>query len=63
MVSEVSYLGDEGGIVCHMVAPDGGKAAIVSLTHLRVSPSMPLGADVLRYQKHRVKKLRKQGKT
>ena len=63
MVSEVSYLGDEGGIVCHMVAPDGGKAAIVSLTHVRVSPSMPLGADVLRYQKHRVKKLRKQGKT
>ena len=63
MVSEVSYLGDEGGIVCHMVAPDGGKAAIVSLTHVRVAPSMPLGADVLRYQKHRVKKLRKQGKT
>ncbi len=34
-VSEVSYLGDEGGIVCHMVPPDGGKAAIVSLTHVR----------------------------
>jgi hypothetical protein len=61
-VSEVSYLGDEGGIVCHIVPPDGGKAAIVSLTHVRVSPSMPLAAEVLRYQKHRVKKLRKQGK-
>ena len=62
MVSEVSYLGDEGGIVCHMVPPDGGKAAIVSLTHVRMLPSMPLTADVLRYQKHRIKKLRKQGK-
>ena len=61
-VSEVSYLGDEGGIVCHMVPPDGGKAAVVSLTHVRVPPSMPLAAEVLRYQKHRVKKLRKQGK-
>jgi len=61
-VSAVSYLGDEGGIVCHIVPPDGGKAAIVSLTHVRVPPSMPLAAEVLRYQKHRVKKLRKQGK-
>jgi hypothetical protein len=61
-VSEVSYLGDEGGIACHMVPPDGAKAAIVSLTHVRIPPSMPLAAEVLRYQKHRVKKLRKQGK-
>src|SRR3954467_4634408 len=61
-VSDVSYLGDEGGIVCHVVPPDGGKAAIVSLTHVRVPPSMPLAAEVLRYQKHRVERLRKQGK-
>jgi len=54
--------GDEGGIVCHIVPPDGGKAAVVSLTHVRVPPSMPHAAEVLRYQKHRVKKLRKQGK-
>jgi len=45
-VSEVSYLGDEGGIVCHIVPPDGGKAAIVSLTHVRVPPSMPAAAPV-----------------
>src|SRR4051812_12488021 len=43
-VSEVSYLGDAGGIVCHIVPPDGGKAAIVSLTHVRVPPSMPAAA-------------------
>ena len=61
-VSEVSYLGDEGGIVCHLAPPDGGKMAIVSLTHVGVPPSMPLAAEVLRYQKHRVKKLRKLSK-
>jgi hypothetical protein len=60
-VSEVSYLGDEGSIVCHLAPPDGGKVAIVSLTRVRVPPSMPLAAEVLPYQKHRVKKLRKQG--
>ena len=58
----MSCLGDEGGIVCHMVPPDGGKAAVVSPTHVRVPPSMPLAAEVLRYQKHRVKRLGKQGK-
>src|SRR5690242_10826441 len=61
-VSAVSYLGDAGGIVCHIVPPDGGDVAFVSLTHVRVPPSMPLAAEVLRYQKHRVKKLRRQGK-
>ena len=60
-VSEVSYLGDEGGIVCHLALPDGGKAAVVSLTHVRVPPSLPLATEVLRYQKHRVKRLKKQG--
>jgi hypothetical protein len=60
-VSAVSYLGDAGGIVCHIVPPDGGDVAFVSLTHVRVPPSMPLAAEVLRYQKHRVKKLRQRG--
>ena len=61
-VSGVSYLGDEGGIVCHIVPPDGGEAVIVSLTYVRAPPSMPLAAEVFRYRKHRVKKLRQQGK-
>src|SRR4051794_16619916 len=60
-VSAVSYLGDAGGIVCHLVPPDGGDVAFVFLTHVRVPPPMPLAAEVLRYQKHRVKKLRQRG--
>jgi hypothetical protein len=59
-VSDVSYAGDEGGIVCHIVPPDRREALVVSLTHLRVSRTMPLASAVVNYQKHRVKKLKKQ---
>ena len=59
-VSDVSYAGDEGGIVCHIVPPDRREALVVSLTHLRVSRTMPLASAVVDYQKHRVKKLKKQ---
>jgi hypothetical protein len=60
-VSDVSYAGDEGGIVCHIVPPDGREALIVSLTHLRVPRSMPLATAIAAYQKHRIKKLKRQG--
>jgi len=59
-VSDLSYLGDEGGIMCHIVPPGDEAAIIISLTHVRLSRSMPLAASVLNYQKHRVKKLKKQ---
>jgi hypothetical protein len=61
VVSQISYAGDEGGIVCHLRSEEGGNAVIVSLTHLRLHHSLPFAADVLDYQKHRVKKLKKQG--
>jgi hypothetical protein len=59
-VSDLSYLGDEGGIMCHIVPPGDEAAIIISLTHVRVSRSIPLAASILNYQKHRVKKLKKQ---
>jgi hypothetical protein len=62
-VSNLSYAGDEGGIVCHMVHLEGREALVVSLTQVRVPRSMPLAAEVAAYQKHRVKKLKKQGGT
>jgi hypothetical protein len=56
------YAGDEGGIICHLArSEETGRALVVSLTHVRVPRSMPLAAAVLDYQKHRVKKLKKQG--
>jgi hypothetical protein len=62
-VSDVSYAGDEGGIVCHIAPPDRREALVVSLTHVRVPRAMPLASAVIDYQKHRVKKLKKQGGT
>ena len=62
VVSEVSYAGDEGGIVCHIVPPEKREALVVSLTQVRVPRSMPLATAVADYHNHRVKKLKKQGR-
>ena len=59
-VSDVSYAGDEGGIVCHIRPACADSMLIVSLTHVRVPRTLPFAAAVHDYQKHRVKKLRKQ---
>lgn len=59
-VSKVSYLGDPGGIMCHVHPEDAESAVVVSLTHVRVRRTLPFAAAVLEYQKHRVKKLKKQ---
>ena len=48
IVHEVSYLGDMGGIVCHLQAPEAQEVAVISLTHVRVSSSLPLAAQVAR---------------
>jgi hypothetical protein len=63
MVTDVSYAGDEGGIVCHIVPSDQREALVVSLTHVRVPRLMPLAVAVTAYQRHRVKRLKMQGKT
>ena len=62
-VSNVSYAGDEGGIMCHTLQSKEGPALVISLTQLCVPHTMPLAGAIARYQKHRVKKLKKQGGT
>jgi hypothetical protein len=62
LVSDLSYAGDEGGIVCHIVPEGKPEALIMSLTHVRVPRTNPLAAAVLDYQKRRIKKLKKQGR-
>jgi hypothetical protein len=62
-VSKVSYSGDVGGIICHIQPEDAESVVVVSLTHVRVPRKLPFAAAVLDYQKHRVKKLTKQGGT
>jgi hypothetical protein len=61
VVSDLSYAGDEGGIVCHIAPSAAREMLVVSLTHVLVPRSMPFAAAVGQYQKHRVKKLKKQG--
>ena len=60
-VADLSYAGDEGGIVCHLAPVGDAGALFISLTHVRVPRSMPLASAIQSYQKHRVKKLKKQG--
>jgi hypothetical protein len=59
-VSDLSYAGDEGGIVCHIVPLDEQQALFISLTHVRMPRTMALATAVIDYQRHRVKKLKKQ---
>ena len=64
VVSDLSYAGDEGGIMCHMARSDRtGRALFISLTYVQVPRSMALARAIADYQKHRLKKLRKQGGT
>jgi len=63
IVSGLSYTGDEGGIICHLVQSEEREALVVSLTQVWVPRSMPLSAAVAKYQKHRMKKLKKQGRS
>lgn len=59
-IYSVLYMGDEGGIACTISEPKTSKQPIVvSITHLRVPLSHPLAKEILRYQKHRVKKLKR----
>jgi hypothetical protein len=60
IVSQISYAGDEGGIMCHILSEETENAIIISMTHVRMHRKNPLAAAVLDYQKHRVKKLKKQ---
>ena len=60
-VSEVSYLGDEGGIVCHLErgGDEKGKLIVTSITHLEFDPRLPFAREIAAYQKHRTKRLRR----
>src|ERR1700674_2869823 len=56
-VSEVSYAGDEGGIMCHITPENMEKRIFVSLTHIRIPAFQPFSGAAFEYQKHRIKKL------
>lgn len=46
--------------MCHIKPSNADSMVVVSLTHVRVPRTLPFAAAALAYQKHRVKKLKKQ---
>ena len=61
-VVEIFYMGDYGGIACGLGfgAQDESKVHVVSITHLRFSRNTPFFREIDAYQRHRVKKIKKQ---
>jgi hypothetical protein len=61
-ITNVFYTGDMGGILCGL---DIGGAEtktphVVSITHLAFDRRIPLSREIEAYQRHRIKKLKKQ---
>ena len=63
-VTQLHYAGDEGGIVCGLALgiDTGGRTFFTSITHLLFDHRMPLAREIAAYQKHRGKRLRRQGR-
>jgi hypothetical protein len=62
ILKEIFYLGDYGGISCGLefAGPEDNTKHVVSITHLRFNRNTPFFREIDAYQRHRVKKLKKQ---
>jgi hypothetical protein len=60
-VTEIRYMGEEGGIACHLDFGfgDAKNLHIVSITHLKFDRRNPLAREIEVYCKHRIKRLKK----
>ncbi len=60
-ITEISYVGDEGGITCTLDFgfSDTKGVHIVSITHLRFDRRNPLARKIEAYCKHRIKRIKK----
>ena len=61
-ISRVFYTGDEGGIVCSLQLPEAGgdEVYLASITQLLFDPRLPLARPIALYQRHRLKRIRRQ---
>jgi hypothetical protein len=57
-VDFVGYSGDEGGIMCGLIAENENKF-VSSITHVKIDPEHPLAAEVRDYQQQRIEGLRR----
>ena len=61
-VTSVFYTGDMGGILCGLDigGAETENAHVVSITHLTFDGRVPLSREIDAYQRHRIKKLKRQ---
>jgi hypothetical protein len=64
-VTEVIYAGDEGGIMCHLTFDEEEKEEVffVSITHLVFDRRLPAAREIAAYQRHRIKRIRRNNAT
>ena len=64
-VTKVMYAGDEGGIMCHLTFDEEEKEEVflVSITHLSFDRRLPVAREIAAYQKHRIKRIRRDNAT
>jgi hypothetical protein len=65
VVTKVFYLGDEGGITCHVTFDEEEKEEVflVSITQLAFDRRLPVAREIAAYQKHRIKRIRRNNVT
>jgi hypothetical protein len=61
-VIDVIYSGDIGGVLCNLDidSREAERVHLVSITHLSFGRNVPLFREIEAYQRHRIKKLKKQ---
>lgn len=64
-LTRIDYAGDDGGIMCKLEFPSeiSDRVFFASITHLRFDGRSPLTREIVAYQKHRTKRLRRFGNT
>jgi hypothetical protein len=65
VATKVFYLGDEGGITCHVTFDEEEKEEVflVSITQLAFDRRLPVAREIAAYQKHRIKRIRRNNMT
>jgi len=59
-ITNVFYMGNEGGICCEISSKKAKEVLIVSLTHLRIKERHPLAKEIKAYQIKRTRDLANQ---
>jgi hypothetical protein len=64
-ITDIFYAGDEGGVMCHVIFDQEEKEQVflVSITHLAFDRRLPIAREIASYQKHRIKRIRRENTT